>query len=93
VAEPFVGVLDLILFFVIAEGMCAFLVEFFGLLYWLFHVDGCPIDCEDVLVADACFCDVKYVGGWEYLVSLVFELFGVVFIEALRCVIEEYGFT
>ena len=75
-AEPFAAALDLIFSFAIAEGTRASLVELFGSPHWSFHIDGRPIDREDVAAADARLRDVKYVGGWERLASLATESSG-----------------
>ena len=69
-AEPFAAALDLVFSFAIAEGTRASLVELLALAALAFHVDGRPIDRQDVAAADARLRDVKYVGGWERLASL-----------------------
>ena len=72
-AEPFAAAFDLIFSFAIAEGTRASLVELLGSPHWSFHIDGRPIDREDVAAADARLREVKYVGGWERLASLALE--------------------
>lgn len=72
-AEPFAAALDLVFSFAVAEGTRASLVELLGSPHWSFHVDGRPIDREDVAAADARLRDVKYVGGWDRLAALALE--------------------
>ena len=72
-AEPFAAALDLVLSFVRTEATRGALIELLRCSHWSFGPAGSALSPADIAAADGLLRDVKYVGGWDRLLSLAAE--------------------
>ena len=72
-AEPFAAALDLVLSFVSTEATRGALIELLRCSHWSFGPADSALSPADIAAADGLLRDVKYVGGWDRLLSLAAE--------------------